>query len=322
MESYDEGIEEYKAILEYKKEGNYIPQSDIEYAIERIKWAYQIQNKQKNLLDFVENLFENYFNLDLLANDVYAQYVELAENLGREYYKEALLNAVIFHDDENGIDSLTSDEEPEQYCLDALERLADIYLGEKDYYEAEKYLSAVVQWKEDPEILRNLSRIYIRQGQIGAAEEFLDKAKLKEPENVTEWELTAEIQIKKREFKEAKETAENGIKLLQEMNEQNPANSEKISRAIEYLYLKKIDALVNLLQTEDALDELEIARRRFPKTEIFYAYSAILLFLSDRMKETEELINSAENAGINISEKMKDLREAVKSKSKRDKKQK
>lgn len=313
LERYEEGIEEYKALLKYEKETRFLGETYVVDAYDRIVHVYQKQGKHTEALEYLEEVFENSFELDLSAEDTAEQYLNYAESIGSKEYEEALQDVIGFEpQDSHGIDYVFSDEEPYKYCLDAFARLGKLYLNEKKYTEAEKYLNAVYKWKKtDPSIIRTLARLHIKQGDIPRAEKLLEKAKSIAPEESANWDLMAELFLKKEEFVEALDAAEKGMKVVEEKKSQNPEDAKNFNDLLAGLYLRKIDALIKLDQNENALVQLETARKLFPKTELFYSYSAVLLYLSNRPDEAKEVIDAAANQEIPISERMREIKNRV-----------
>ena len=302
----------YEECLEHQKKNRWIDDFDVFIAIDNITNAYDEQGKQSEALAFLQQAFEESYELGIERKDISAQYLDYAKSISVDEYKKALMNLIDFHEGEYAEDPLTADEKPDEYCLDAFARLGNIYVNEKNFSEAEKYLDVVLNWKDDDAfVLRSLASLHIKRGEISEAEGFLKKAKNIEPESLSNWELDAELLLKTGKFAEAKEAAERGIKLIKKKKKEYPDDPNYLNRILESLLLRKIDALVKLDQYEEATDELGKAQKQFPKTEIFYTYSAVLLYLSDRPNEAQAIIDAAEKEGVVISERMKEIKNRV-----------
>lgn len=306
---YDEGIKVFREFLNPKSYAHESGESDVYRAIDNIVWAYRKQNDPAGALAILADAF--YYAYDLVddISGICKKYLDLAETLGVENYKKALLGVI---DNEMGNDPLIGDREPYGFCLDAFIRLANLYLNEKNFSEAEKYLEAAIWWRDDdPVALRSLVRLHTRRGDILQAERYLDRAKLIDPKSIYNWELTAELLLMKGDYLAARETAENGINQIKEKKEEFPDAPNVINEILVTLLLRKIDALVKLEQNEAALEELKNAREKFPKVETFYTYASVLLYLSNRPQEAKAVIDAAEKAGIPISERMRDIKNKV-----------
>lgn len=183
-----------------------------------------------------------------------------------------------------------------------LTELSLVLVVQEDYAEAIRHLQRAVELEPSfNRAWRGLAHCYTQTRQLKEALAAADRALEIDPQHYRNWQARADALLALDRSREALDAAQKGLDFIR------PADAEA-RPVIPVLHLQKVNALLQMGDVEQALQQLETARRTLPDEERFYDYSAQLLLSLDRAEEAIHLIDEAFAAGISQDSQLAPLR--------------
>ncbi|MCX6064362.1 MAG: tetratricopeptide repeat protein, partial [Chloroflexi bacterium] len=140
--------------------------------------------------------------------------------------------------------------------------------------------------------LRGLSFCYTKLGRLEEAMDAADHALEINDRHYRNLQARGDALLALGEFDEALSTAQKAIDLI------DLKTDPEAEPVLEVLYLQRFNAHLGLNKTEDALKELEHARKILPHEMRFYIYPAQLNLGIGNAREAQKLLDLAEAAGL------------------------
>lgn len=163
------------------------------------------------------------------------------------------------------------------------------------YPEAQRVLLRIIDI--DPTFgraWRGLTDCYIPMGRYEDALRAAEQALALDDTHCRNWWAKTNTLLSLERYAEAYESAVNGIECV-------PRDDLEAQPVLHELYLQSIESLFQVGRFEDALAQLDAARRGFPTSETFLRIQASALNQMERVEEAQRVLEEAREGGISLT---------------------